>query len=55
MFTESHSGQTFYPDLIFYHIPQHKYVVVELKAVKYIPEFAGNQLTLRFSLSAAGH
>lgn len=34
-------GQTFYPDLIFYHIPQHRYVVVELKAVKYIPEFAG--------------
>ncbi len=34
-------GQTFFPDLIFYHIPQHRYVVVELKAVKYIPEFAG--------------
>ena len=34
-------GQTFYPDLIFYHIPQHRYVVIELKAVKYIPEFAG--------------
>ena len=34
-------GQTFFPDLIFYHIPQHRYVVVELKAVKYMPEFAG--------------
>ena len=34
-------GQTFFPDLIFYHIPQHRFVVVELKAVQYIPEFAG--------------
>ena len=34
-------GQTFFPDLVFYHIPQHRYVVVELKAVKFIPEFAG--------------
>ena len=34
-------GQTFFPDLLFYHIPQHRYVVVELKVVKYIPEFAG--------------
>jgi len=34
-------GQTFYPDLVFYHIPQHRYVVIELKAVKYMPEFAG--------------
>jgi predicted nuclease of restriction endonuclease-like (RecB) superfamily len=35
------SGQTFFPDLLFYHIPQHRYVVIELKVVKYIPEFAG--------------
>ena len=34
-------GQTFFPDLIFYHIPQHRFVVIELKTVKYIPEFAG--------------
>ena len=34
-------GQTFFPDLIFYHIPQHRFVVVELKAVQYVPEFAG--------------
>ena len=33
-------GQTFFPDLLFYHIPQHRYVVIELKVVKYIPEFA---------------
>ena len=33
--------QTFFPDLLFYHIPQHRYVVIELKVVKYIPEFAG--------------
>ena len=26
---------------MFYHIPQHRYVVVELKVVKFIPEFAG--------------
>ena len=34
-------GQTFFPDLVFYHIPQHRYVIIELKAVKYTPEFAG--------------
>ena len=34
-------GQTFFPDLLFYHIPQHRYVVIELKVVKYTPEFAG--------------
>ena len=34
-------GQTFFPDLLFYHIPQHRYVIIELKVVKYIPEFAG--------------
>ena len=42
-------GQTFFPDLLFYHIPQHRYVVVELKVVKYIPEFAGK---LNFYVSA---
>ncbi len=43
-------GQTFFPDLVFYHIPQHRYIVVELKAVKFIPEFAGK---LNFYVTAA--
>lgn len=43
-------GQTFFPDLVFYHIPQHRYVVVELKVVKFIPEFAGK---LNFYVTAA--
>ena len=43
-------GQTFFPDLVFYHIPQHRYLVVELKAVKFIPEFAGK---LNFYVTAA--
>lgn len=43
-------GQTFFPDLVFYHIPQHRYVVVELKAVNFIPEFAGK---LNFYVTAA--
>ena len=43
-------GQTFFPDLVFYHIPQHRYVVVELKAVKFIHEFAGK---LNFYVTAA--
>lgn len=43
-------GQTFFPDLVFYHIPQHRYVVIELKAAKFIPEFAGK---LNFYVTAA--
>ena len=43
-------GQAFFPDLVFYFIPQHRYVVIELKAVKYIPEFAGK---LNFYVTAA--
>ena len=43
-------GQTYFPDLVFYHIPLHRYVVVELKAVKFIPEFAGK---LNFYVTAA--
>lgn len=43
-------GQTFFPDLVFYHIPQHRYVIIELKTVKYIPEFAGK---LNFYVTAA--
>ncbi len=43
-------GQTFFPDLVFYHIPQHRYVIIELKTVKYIPEFSGK---LNFYITAA--
>lgn len=43
-------GQTFFPDLVFYHIPQRRYLVVELKAVKFIPEHAGK---INFYVSAA--
>ena len=43
-------GQTFFPDLVFYHIPQHRYVIIELKTVKYVPEFAGK---LNFYVTAA--
>lgn len=43
-------GTTFFPDLIFYHIPQKRYVVVELKAVKFAPEFAGK---INFYVTAA--
>lgn len=35
-------GETdFYMDLLFYHVRLHCYVVVELKAEKFKPEFAG--------------
>lgn len=40
----------FFPDLVFYHIPQKRYIILELKAVKYIPEFAGK---LNFYVTAA--
>ena len=40
----------FFPDLMFYHIPQRRYVIVELKAVKFMPEFAGK---LNFYVTAA--
>ena len=43
-------GQTFFPDLVFYHIPQRRYLVVELKAVKFIPEHAGK---INFYVTAA--
>ena len=43
-------GQTYFPDLVFYHIPQHRFVVVELKAVNFMPEFAGK---LNFYVTAA--
>ena len=40
----------FFPDLLFYHIPQRRYVIIELKAVKFVPEFAGK---LNFYVTAA--
>lgn len=43
-------GSSFFPDLIFYHIPQKRYVVIDLKAVKFVPEFAGK---LNFYVTAA--
>ena len=43
-------GQSYFPDLIFYHIPQKRYVVIELKAVQFAPEFAGK---INFYVSAA--
>lgn len=44
------NGQTYFPDLVFYHIPQKRYVVVELKAVQFAPEFAGK---INFYVTAA--
>jgi len=43
-------GQSYFPDLIFYHIPQKRYVVVELKTVRFAPEFAGK---INFYVTAA--
>ena len=43
-------GQTYFPDLVFYHIHLKCYVVVELKIVPFKPEFAGK---INFYVSAA--
>jgi predicted nuclease of restriction endonuclease-like (RecB) superfamily len=43
------SGDEFLVDLLFYHVRLHCYVVVELKAVKFKPEFVGK---LNFYISA---
>lgn len=43
------SGDEFFIDLLFYHVRLHCYIVVELKAVKFKPEFAGK---LNFYVSA---
>lgn len=43
-------GTSFFPDLIFYHIPQKRYVVINLKAVRFVPEFAGK---INFYVTAA--
>jgi predicted nuclease of restriction endonuclease-like (RecB) superfamily len=42
-------GDDYYIDLLFYHVKLHCYVVVELKAVQFKPEFAGK---LNFYVSA---
>lgn len=44
------NGQSYFPDLVFYHIRLRSYVVVDLKAVPYKPEFAGK---INFYVSAA--
>ncbi len=44
------SGKAFFPDLIFYHTKLKSYIVVELKAVDFEPEFAGK---INFYVSAA--
>ena len=43
------NGDEFFTDLLFYHVRLHSYVVVELKTVKFKPEFAGK---LNFYVSA---
>ena len=42
-------GEDFFIDLLFYHLKLKCYVVVELKATKFIPEYAGK---MNFYLSA---
>ena len=42
-------GQTFYLDLLFYHVRLHCYFVIELKVGPFKPEYAGK---LNFYLSA---
>lgn len=44
------AGEEFYLDLLFYHVKLHCYVVIELKAGPFRPEYAGK---LNFYLSAA--
>jgi hypothetical protein len=43
------AGDEFFIDLLFYHIKLHCYVVIELKAMKFKPEFAGK---INFYVSA---
>ncbi len=45
-------GQTFSPDMVFYHIRLKAYVIVELKVEDFAPAFAGQ---LNFYVSAADH
>lgn len=44
------NGKSFFPDMIFYHIRLKCYIVIELKVVDFIPEFAGK---LNFYVTAA--
>lgn len=44
------SGKSYFPDMLFYHIRLKCYVVVELKAVDFKPEFVGK---LNFYVAAA--
>lgn len=44
------AGDEFFIDLLFYHVKLHCYVVIELKAEKFKPEFTGK---LNFYVSAA--
>lgn len=43
-------GQSFFPDMVFYHTKLKCYVILELKVVPFIPEFAGK---LNFYVTAA--
>jgi len=42
-------GDEFFIDLLFYHVKLHSYIVIELKSVKFKPEFTGK---LNFYVSA---
>lgn len=44
------NGESYFPDLVFYHIKLKSYIVVELKAVSFKPEFSGK---INFYVSAA--
>lgn len=44
------NGKSFFPDLVFYHTKLKAYIIIELKVVEYIPEFAGK---LNFYVTAA--
>jgi predicted nuclease of restriction endonuclease-like (RecB) superfamily len=43
------SGDDYFPDMLFYHIRLRCYIVIELKVVEFMPEFAGK---LNFYVSA---
>lgn len=43
-------GTSFFPDMVFYHIKMKCYVVIELKVVEFMPEFAGK---INFYVNAA--
>lgn len=45
-------GNSYFPDLMFYHIPLKSYVVIDLKAVDFKPEFVGK---MNFYVSAVDH